>query len=51
LNGIVVKSHGGADTSSFLNAIKIASIEIENEVPQRISHEVESHLAKMITVK
>ena len=51
LNGIVVKSHGGADTSSFLNAIKIASIEVENEVPQRISHEVESHLAKMITVK
>mgnify|MGYP006148812119 FL=1 len=51
LNGIVVKSHGGADTSSFLNAIKIASIEIENDVPQRISHEVESHLAKMITVK
>lgn len=47
LNGIVVKSHGGADTSSFLNAIKIASIEIENEVPQRISHEVESHLTQM----
>jgi glycerol-3-phosphate acyltransferase PlsX len=46
LNGIVVKSHGGADTSSFLNAIKIASIEIENEVPQRISHEVESHLTQ-----
>ena len=47
LNGIVVKSHGGADTSSFLNAIKIASIEAENEVPQRISHEVESHLEKI----
>jgi glycerol-3-phosphate acyltransferase PlsX len=47
LNGIVVKSHGGANTKSFLNAIKIASIEVENEVPQRISHEVESHLAQM----
>lgn len=46
LNGIVVKSHGRADTSSFLNAIKIASIEIENEVPQRISLEVESHLTQ-----
>ncbi|MDH5356528.1 MAG: phosphate acyltransferase PlsX [Gammaproteobacteria bacterium] len=43
LNGIVVKSHGGADTSSFFNAIKIASIEIENEVPQRISTLVESY--------
>ena len=47
LNGIVVKSHGGADTSSFLNAIKIASIEIENEVPERISHEVESQLSQI----
>ena len=46
LNGIVVKSHGGADTSSFLNAIKIAGIEIENAVPQRISHEVEYYLTR-----
>ncbi len=44
LNGIVVKSHGGADISSFFNAIKIASIEIEKDVPQRISRVVESHL-------
>ena len=51
LNGIVVKSHGGADTSSFLNAIKIASIEVENEVPQRISHEVESHFEQIEKVK
>lgn len=43
LNGIVIKSHGGADTSSFFNAIKIASIEIEKDVPQRISHAIESH--------
>ncbi len=45
LNGIVVKSHGGADTSSFLNAIKIASIEIENDVPQRISRVLETYFA------
>lgn len=45
LNGIVVKSHGGADTSSFFNAIKIASIEIENNVPQRISSVLESYFA------
>jgi glycerol-3-phosphate acyltransferase PlsX len=37
LNGIVVKSHGSADISSFLNAIRIASIEIDKDVPQRIS--------------
>jgi len=44
LNGIVIKSHGGADTSSFFNAIKIASIEIEKDVPQRISRVVGSYL-------
>jgi len=41
LNGIVVKSHGGADTASFLNAIRIAGIEIEKNVPQRISSVIE----------
>ncbi len=43
LNGIVIKSHGSADKSSFLNAIKIASIEIEKNVPQRISRALESY--------
>jgi len=41
LNGIVVKSHGSADTSAFLNAIKIAGIEIENNVPLRIASAIE----------
>ena len=43
LSGIVIKSHGSADTSSFFNAIKIASIEIEKKVPERISREMESY--------
>ena len=46
LNGIVVKSHGSADTSSFLNAIKIAGIEIEKKVPERISREMESYFGQ-----
>jgi glycerol-3-phosphate acyltransferase PlsX len=46
LNGIVVKSHGSADTSSFLNAIKIAALEIENNVPQRISGAIESYFSQ-----
>ncbi|MGV6858761.1 MAG: phosphate acyltransferase PlsX [bacterium] len=37
LNGIVVKSHGGADALAFANAIKIARIEAEQNVPQQIS--------------
>ena len=44
LNGIVVKSHGSADISSFCNAIKIAAIEIENDVPKRISRVIEASL-------
>jgi glycerol-3-phosphate acyltransferase PlsX len=43
LNGIVVKSHGSADTNSYLNAIKIAALEIDNNVPQRISSAIESY--------
>ena len=45
LNGIVIKSHGSADVSSFYNAIKIANVEIEKSVPQRISREIESYLS------
>ena len=43
LNGIVIKSHGSADIESFFHAIKIAAIEIENKVPQRISAEIENY--------
>ena len=44
LRGIVVKSHGGADVFSFSNAIKVAMIEVDNNVPQRISKELENTL-------
>ncbi|MCB1809818.1 MAG: phosphate acyltransferase, partial [Candidatus Competibacteraceae bacterium] len=36
LQGIVIKSHGGADAVAFANAIQIAILEVENAVPQRI---------------
>ena len=36
LNGIVIKSHGGADVLSFANAIEIALTEIEKSVPRHI---------------
>lgn len=44
LKGIVVKSHGGADIFSFSNAIKVAMLEVENKVPQRISKVLENTL-------
>ena len=50
LNGIVIKSHGSADVDSFFNAIKIASIEIDKSIPQRISSEIEPYLAVSDTI-
>lgn len=45
LKGIVVKSHGGADAASLANAIDVAVVEVENNVPERISDQIEKLLA------
>jgi phosphate acyltransferase len=37
LNGIVIKSHGGADEVAFANAIEVAVREVRQDVPHRIS--------------
>ena len=42
LQGIVIKSHGGADALSFANAISIARKEIIAEVPQKIRHRLQA---------
>jgi glycerol-3-phosphate acyltransferase PlsX len=36
LNGIVIKSHGGADSYAFQHAIETALVEVKNQVPQQI---------------
>ena len=36
LNGIVIKSHGGADAYSFQHAIETAIVEVRNQLPQQI---------------
>lgn len=36
LNGIVIKSHGSADATSYANAIKIAELEIKKQLPSKI---------------
>ena len=41
LQGIVIKSHGGADQFAFGNAINIAIIEAEKDVPKNISKHLE----------
>ena len=45
LKGVVVKSHGGADAYSFYNAIHVAMVEVEKDVPSLISKKLESQLA------
>ena len=46
LNGIVIKSHGGADVKAFGNAIDIALAEVEEAVPEKISHLLEQALSQ-----
>ncbi len=38
LNGIVIKSHGGADSYAFQHAIDTAIVEVRNQVPQQIGN-------------
>jgi phosphate acyltransferase len=42
LNGIVIKSHGGADIYSFENAIRMAKKEVTEHVPEHIAEGIES---------
>ncbi|MDH3980815.1 MAG: phosphate acyltransferase PlsX [Gammaproteobacteria bacterium] len=42
LNGIVVKSHGGADALAFSNAIKVAILEVREAVPDRIRAQLDT---------
>lgn len=46
LQGIVVKSHGGADTLAFATAIREAVIEVKKNVPELISKHVEMALTE-----
>lgn len=38
LNGIVIKSHGSADSYAFLHAIETALVEVRNQVPEQIGN-------------
>ncbi len=46
LQGIVIKSHGNADTFTFTTAINEALIEVEKNVPERIRSQLDAHLAQ-----
>lgn len=40
LNGVVVKSHGGADSVGFANAVSVAISLVKNDINQKISEEL-----------
>ena len=46
LQGIVVKSHGGADEFAFGKAIMVAKQEVISDVPSLINQKLEVHLSK-----
>lgn len=46
LQGIVVKSHGNADEVALTNAIRVAMLEVEHGVPDRIGHHVSHRIAE-----
>jgi glycerol-3-phosphate acyltransferase PlsX len=50
LQGIVIKSHGGADVLAFKNAIGIAKKEVITNIPERISLGVEAQFNERAAV-
>jgi glycerol-3-phosphate acyltransferase PlsX len=49
LRGIAIKSHGGADTLAFANAIKVAILQVREDVPQRITAQLQAYKETMLT--
>jgi glycerol-3-phosphate acyltransferase PlsX len=45
LNGIVIKSHGSADSHAFQHAIETALVEVTNQVPQQIGNLLQKETA------
>jgi len=50
LRGIVIKSHGGADSLAFGNAIKVAVLEVREAVPERISDYLQTYQENRKTI-
>lgn len=49
LQGIVIKSHGGADVVAYVTAIKEAVLEIKKNVPEMIIHQLDDLLSSRET--
>ncbi|POZ51911.1 phosphate acetyltransferase PlsX [Methylovulum psychrotolerans] len=46
LRGLVIKSHGGADVLAFKTAIKLAEVEVQNDVIKKVSEQIQVILAQ-----
>ena len=46
LRGTVIKSHGSADALAFANAIEVAAVVVRQQVPERISSQLQTILAE-----
>jgi glycerol-3-phosphate acyltransferase PlsX len=46
LQGIVIKSHGSADELAYASAIREAILEVNKNVPERISKHVEAAMTQ-----
>jgi glycerol-3-phosphate acyltransferase PlsX len=42
----VIKSHGGADVLAFKTAIKLAEVEVQNDVIKKVSEQIQVILAQ-----
>jgi glycerol-3-phosphate acyltransferase PlsX len=42
----VIKSHGSADALAFANAIAVAAVVVRQQVPERISSQLQAILAE-----
>ncbi len=51
LQGTVIKSHGSANKLAFAHAISEAIIEVKQNIPERIHHQVGNLLLPTITIK
>jgi glycerol-3-phosphate acyltransferase PlsX len=49
LRGIAIKSHGSADALAFANAIKVAILQVREDVPQRITAQLQAYKESMQT--
>jgi glycerol-3-phosphate acyltransferase PlsX len=45
LNGLIVKSHGGANAKGFANAIQVASSMVRNDITRRIGEDLDNFRA------